>query len=78
MTPPRFPLGPSETLAVAYAVAILRALADASGNHERAAEALGMSKRTMDDHIARLGMTELQRAIWPRSGRQPKKGDQRG
>lgn len=78
MTPPRFPLGPDAAHAMAYAVAILQALSDARGNHERAAEALGMSKRTMDDHIARLGMTDLQRAIWPRSGRQPKKGDQPG
>ena len=63
---------------MAYALAILRALAEASGNHERAAEALGMSRRTMDDHIARLGMTDLQSALWPRSVRQPKRKSQPG
>jgi DNA-binding NtrC family response regulator len=78
VTPPRFPLGPSEALAVAYAVGILRALADASGNHQQAAEALGVSRRTMDDHIARLGMSDLQSALWPRSVRQPKRRDQQG
>lgn len=78
MTPPRWPLGPDSAHAVAYAVAILQALHDASGNHEKAAEALGMSKRTMDDHIARLGMTELQRAIWPRSVRRSKDDGQQG
>ena len=78
MTPPRFPLGPDAAHAVAYALAILRALHEASGNHERAAEALGMSRRTMDDHIARLGLTELQSALWPRSVRQPQRRGQRG
>lgn len=86
MTPPRFPLDHAQAHAVAYAVAILRALADARdeqgnpvpGNRERAATALGMSPRTMSDHIARLGLDELcrsdgQSALWPRAVRQPKR-----
>ena len=86
MTPPRFPLDPGQALALAYAVAILQALADATaesgdptpGNTERAAVALGMSRRTLDDHIARLGLRELQSALWSRSARQPCKGRQPG
>ena len=73
MTPPRFPVGPDAAHALAYAVAILRALADASGNTGAAAEALGMSRRTLDDHIARLGLRELQSALWSRSDRQPRR-----
>lgn len=78
MTPPRFPLGPDAAHALAYAVAILAALADANGNTERAAEALGMSRRTLDDHIRRLGLRELQSALWSRSDRQPKRREQPG
>lgn len=73
MTPPRFPVGPDAAHALAYAVAILRALADASGNTGAAAEALGMSRRTLDDHIARLGLRELQSALWSRADRQPRR-----
>ncbi len=76
MTPPRFPLDPGQALAMAYAVGILRALADANGNTGAAAEALGMSRRTLDDHIARLGIRELQSALWSRSDRQPKRQGQ--
>jgi DNA-binding NtrC family response regulator len=71
MTPPRFPLDAGQALALDYAVAILRALADANGNTGAAAETLGMSRRTLDDHIARLGLRELQSALWSRSVRQP-------
>lgn len=78
MSAPRFPLDAGQAHAVSYAVAILRALHEARGNHERAAEARGMSRRTMDDHIARLGLTELQSALWPRSVRQPQRRGQRG
>jgi DNA-binding NtrC family response regulator len=78
MTPPRFPLDPGQALAVAYAVGILRALADANGNTGAAAEALGMSRRTLDDHISRLGLRDLQSALWSRSDRQPKKREQPG
>jgi len=73
VTPPRFPLGPDAVHAVAYAESILRALHDAGGNHGRAAEALGVSRRTMDNHIARLGLTQLQSVLWPWSVRQPKR-----
>ena len=76
MTPPRFPLDPGQALVLAYAVRILRALADANGNTGAAAEVLGMSRRTLDDHIARLGLRELQSALWSRSIRQPKKRSQ--
>lgn len=86
MTPPRFPLDPSQAHALAYAASILRALAEATdedgnptpGNTERAAVALGMSRRTLDDHIARLGLRELQSALWNRSVRQPKRRGQPG
>jgi hypothetical protein len=86
VTPPRFPLDPAQAHAVAYAVSLLRALADARdesdnptpGNRERAAATLGMSVRTLSDHIARLGLDELCRsdgesALWPRAGRQPRR-----
>ncbi len=78
MTPPRFPLDPGQALAVAYAVGILQALATANGNTGAAAEALGMSRRTLDDHIARLGLRDLQSALWSRSARQPKRRGQPG
>lgn len=74
-------LDPAQAHAVAYAVAILRVLADATdeegrptpGNTARAAAALGMSRRTLDDHIARLGLRELQSRLWDRSVRQPRR-----
>lgn len=69
----RFPLSPDESAAVAYAVRLLSALSAANGNTDAAAEALGMSRRTLDDHIRRLGMRDLQSAIWSRSDRQPRK-----
>lgn len=86
LSPPRLPLDPGQAHAVAYAVAILRALAEATdeageptpGNTERAAVALGMSRRTLDDHIARLGLRELQSALWSRSVRQPRRRGQPG
>lgn len=86
MTPPRLPLDAGQALAVSYVVSILRALADATneagestpGNTERAAVALGMSRRTLDDHIARLGLRDLQSAVWDRSGRQPRRRTQPG
>lgn len=70
----RFPLSPDGAAAVAYAVRLLSALSAANGNTGAAAEALGMSRRTLDDHIHRLGMRDLQSAIWSRSDRQPRKG----
>lgn len=69
----RFPLSADENAAVAYAVRILSALSAANGNHEAAAEALKMSRRTLDDHIVRLGMRDLVSALWDRSARQPRK-----
>jgi transcriptional regulator with GAF, ATPase, and Fis domain len=74
----RFPLSAEESAAVAYAVRLLSALSAANGNTGAAAEALGMSRRTLDDHIARLGMRDLQSAIWSRSDRQPRKKPQPG
>ena len=74
----RFPLSPDESAAVAYAVRLLSALSAANGNTGAAAEALGMSRRTLDDHIQRLGMRDLQSAIWSRSDRQPRKAPQQG
>lgn len=67
----RLPLAPDEAAAVAYAIRILSALADATGNTGAAADALGMSRRTLDDHIKRLGLRDLQTALWSRSARQP-------
>lgn len=74
----RFPLSPDETAAVAYAVRLLSALSAANGSTEGAAKALGMSRRTLDDHIARLGLRDLQSALWSRSDRQPRKKLQPG
>ena len=76
MTPPRFPLGPDAAHALAYAVEILAALAAVNGNTSEAAEALGMSRRTLNDHVSRLGLRDLQSAIWSRSDRQPRKREQ--
>lgn len=76
--PPAWPLSPGQAAAVAYSVAILKALAASSGNTGAAAEALGMSRRTLDDHIVRLGLRELQSALWPRSARQPRRQGQPG
>lgn len=69
----RLPLSPDEAAAVAYAVKILLALSAVNGNTEAASETLGMSRRTLDDHIRRLGLRELQSALWSRSARQPRK-----
>lgn len=74
----RFPLSPDEAAAVAYAVRVLSALSAANGSTEGAAQALGMSRRTLDDHILRLGMRNLQSALWSRSDRQPRKKPQPG
>lgn len=73
MSRPRVPLDPGQAHAVAYVVEILSALAAASGSTDAAAKALGMSRRTLDDHIARLGLRDLQSALWSRSDRQPKR-----
>ncbi len=92
MTPPRMPPPPdADTVYLRYAVAILRALADATGengepvpgNRRRAALALGLSDRTLDEHIKALGLDVLARsdgqsALWPRSARQPPRGKQPG
>lgn len=92
MTPPRMPPPPdADTAYLRYAVSILRALADATdengepvpGNRRRAALALGIGARTLDEHIAALGLGPLansdgQSALWKRSTRQPKRGSQPG
>jgi hypothetical protein len=70
---------------LAYAVRILRALEGATdedgkrvpGNRRRAAAVLGISARTLDEHIESLGLRELcradgQSALWPLSRRQPR------
>ena len=74
MSRPRIPLDAGQAHAAAYVVEILSALAAASGSTGAAAAALGMSRRTLDDHIARLGVRELQSALWSRSERQPRRG----
>ena len=91
MTPPRMPPSDDGKVYLAYAAAILRALAEARdargepvpGNRTRAAEALGIAPRTLDRHIEQLGLADLcgsegQSAIWPRSARQPKRDPQPG
>lgn len=70
--PPRFPLSPEAALVVAYVVEILSAIQVASGNTAAAALALGMSRRTLDAHVDRLGFRALQTATWSRSERQPR------
>jgi hypothetical protein len=86
MTPPRMPPPPdADTQYLRYAVAILRALADARdqngvptpGNRRHAAAALGISVRALSEHIDALGLRELcradgQSALWPLSSRQPR------
>lgn len=69
----RFPLTPDEAAVVAYAVRILDALSASNGSTEAAARALDMSRRTLDDHIRRLGLRDLQSALWSRSVRQPRR-----
>lgn len=90
--PPRMPPPPdADTVYLRYGIAILRALADATdesgepvpGNRRRAALALGIGARTLDEHIKALGLDVLassngQSALWPRSARQPKRGEQPG
>jgi hypothetical protein len=68
---------------LAYAAAILAALAAEGGARERAAARLGIPVRTLSRHIDQLGLAALcasdgESAIWPRSVRQPKKGEQPG
>jgi DNA-binding NtrC family response regulator len=72
MTPPRLPLAPDQAAAVAYVVRLALALERASGNVTRAAVALAMPRRTLDDHITRLGLAEL-RAAYSRADRQPRR-----
>lgn len=69
----RLPLTPDEAAAVAYAVRLLSALAASNGSTEAAATALGMSRRTLDDHVAKLGLRDFQTRLWSRSERQSKR-----
>jgi hypothetical protein len=68
---------------LAYAVTILAAFAAEGGARERAATRLGIPVRTLSRHVEQLGLADLcasegESAIWPRSARQPKRGDQPG
>lgn len=83
MTPPRMPPSDEGKAYLAYAAAILGALAAEGGARERAAVRLGIPVRTLSRHIDQLGLGELcasegESAIWPRSGRQPRRGQQPG
>jgi hypothetical protein len=91
VTPPRMPPGAEGALYAEYVVAILSALRDARdelgepvpGNRERAAATLGIPVRTLSRHIDALGLADLcgseaQSALWPRSGRQPRRQPQPG
>ncbi len=81
MTPPRMPPSADGAVYLAYAATILAALAVEGGARERAAARLGVPVRTLSRHIDQLGLGELcasggESAIWPRSGRQPKRDGQ--
>jgi transcriptional regulator with PAS, ATPase and Fis domain len=58
----------------ADAAAIREALAAASGNVERAAEALSVNRRTLDRRINALGLRAWLTETYPRSARQPRRG----
>lgn len=66
----RFPLSPDEAAAAAYVVKIVDALTSARGNTETAAAQMKMKRRTLDHHIARLGLRSFQTYLWSRSERQ--------
>jgi len=83
MTPPRMPPSDEGRSYLAYAAKILSALAAEGGARERAAARLGIPVRSLNRHIDQLGLGELcasdgESAIWPRSGRQPKRDPQLG
>lgn len=83
MTPPRMPPSDEARTYLAYAAAILAALAAEGGARERAAARLGIPVRTLSRHIDQLGLgalcaSEGESAIWPRSVRQPKRDPQPG
>ncbi len=83
MTPPRMPPSDDGKAYLAYAAALLSALAAEGGARERAATRLGIPVRTLSRHIDQLGLGDLcasegQSAIWPRSSRQPKRDPQPG
>lgn len=75
---PAWPLTPGQLLVIAYVARLFGALATHGGNKQRAAEELGMPVRRLNDHLSRLGLQELQSAIWSRSDRQPKREEQPG
>lgn len=83
MTPPRMPPSEDGKVYLAYAAKILAALAIEGGARERAAVRLGIPPRTLTRHIEQLGLSDLcasdgESAIWPRSGRQPRRDPQPG
>jgi transcriptional regulator with GAF, ATPase, and Fis domain len=65
----RVPLTSDE--ATAYSKRLKKALIAASGNVCEAAKALGMPRRTLDDHIMKLGLRSWLTAAYNRSVRQP-------
>jgi DNA-binding NtrC family response regulator len=80
---PRMPPSDEGRAYLAYAATILSALAAEGGARERAAVRLGIPVRTLSRHIEQLGLGELcassgESAIWPRSGRQPRRDRQPG
>lgn len=83
MTPPRMPPSEDGKVYLAYAAKILSALAAEGGARERAAARLGVPVRSLNRHIDQLGLGDLcasdgESAIWPRSGRQPRRDPQPG
>jgi DNA-binding NtrC family response regulator len=77
VTPPRMPPSDDGRAYLAYAVAILSALAAEEGARERAAERLGIPVRTLSRHLYQLGLSALcasegELAIWSLSRRQPR------
>jgi hypothetical protein len=67
---PAWPLTPGQELLARYVARLLGELVAQGGHKVRAAEALGMPVRRLDDHLARLGLQEVQAAIWSRAERQ--------
>jgi DNA-binding NtrC family response regulator len=64
----------AQQAAEADAAAIRAALSHASGNVGRAAEALGVARRTLDRRINALGLRDWLTEEYPLRARQPKRG----
>jgi len=63
----------AQQAADADAAAIRAALETASGNVGRAAETLGVQRRTLDRRINALGLRDWLTTTYPRSARQPRR-----